>query len=398
MTTFVIVHGAWGGSYAFRHVKARLESGGHKVFTVSLTGIGERSHLAHPMVNLTTHIQDLVNVVLYEDLRDFVLVGFSYGGFVVTGALPRLSGRIRHLVYLDAFVPKHGDTALKLARGIDPPPESVGQEWFVSPAPRTYDDPAEAEWMDARRSPQPLRTLTEPVQIPVPIEDYPFKLSYIKATDVPRTDLGDEAIWAAAEKANTVEHLRQYYSAEAMWQAADHAKQSDRWDYYEIDTNHMVMCNRPDELAVMLAEIATGGLNLDEPELADVCGVWRLKRFAMFPDGPDNEKLPYGKKPEGRLMIMPNFYMSAIITPSKDADEAHDTFFNPIVAYSGLFTWESSTMTTVVDVAWQKDWPGTLQPRRARIVNGDLELRASVVRRAQPGKSVDAVIVWSREI
>ena len=85
MSTYVLVHGAWGGSYGWRHVRPLLQQAGHTVFTPSLTGLGERAHLATPEVNLTTHIQDVYNAIWYEDLTDIILVGHSYGGMVVTG-------------------------------------------------------------------------------------------------------------------------------------------------------------------------------------------------------------------------------------------------------------------------------------------------------------------------
>ena len=112
MAIYVLVHGGWSGAHGFRAVRRPLHAAGHDVFTPSLTGIGERAHLTSPQVNLTTHIRDVVNVILYEDLTDIVLLGFSYGGFVVTGALEHIARRVRHLVYLDAFVPDDGDTLL----------------------------------------------------------------------------------------------------------------------------------------------------------------------------------------------------------------------------------------------------------------------------------------------
>jgi pimeloyl-ACP methyl ester carboxylesterase len=108
MATFVLVHGGWSGAHGFRKVRPLLRAAGHEVFTPSLTGIGERAHLTSPSVNLTTHIRDVVNVVLYEDLDDITLLGFSYGGVVVTGTLDHIADRVRHLVYLDAFVPTSG--------------------------------------------------------------------------------------------------------------------------------------------------------------------------------------------------------------------------------------------------------------------------------------------------
>lgn len=116
MTTFVLVHGAWRGSYTFRHVRKELGYAGHEVFTPSLTGIGERAHLLSPQINLTTHIDDVVNVILYEDLHDIVLLGFSYGGAVITGSLKHVADRVQHLVFVDAFVPRRGDRLRPLAR------------------------------------------------------------------------------------------------------------------------------------------------------------------------------------------------------------------------------------------------------------------------------------------
>ena len=111
MTTFVLVHGAWAGAHGWRHVRTLLTAAGHDVFTPSLTGIGERVHLASPQVDLTTHVTDVVNQVVFEDLREIVLVGYSYGGVVVTGAAEHIHDRIRELVFLDAFVPSDGESA-----------------------------------------------------------------------------------------------------------------------------------------------------------------------------------------------------------------------------------------------------------------------------------------------
>ena len=90
MAIFVLVHGAWGGAHGFRKVRGPLRAAGHEVFTPGLTGVGERVHLTSPQVCLTTHVTDVVNTVLYEDLHGIVLLGFSYGGFVTTGALEHI--------------------------------------------------------------------------------------------------------------------------------------------------------------------------------------------------------------------------------------------------------------------------------------------------------------------
>jgi pimeloyl-ACP methyl ester carboxylesterase len=113
--TYVIVHGAWGGSWAFKEVDSLLTEKECIVYRPSLTGLGERVHLASKDVGLTTHINDVVNMILFEDLRNVTLVGHSYGGMVITGVADSLPGRITKLIYLDAFVPDDGDNVIRLA-------------------------------------------------------------------------------------------------------------------------------------------------------------------------------------------------------------------------------------------------------------------------------------------
>ena len=116
MATFVLVHGAWSGAHGFRHVRRLLTASGHVVFTPSLTGIGERAHLTSPQVSLSTHVADVTNVILYEDLVDVVLVGFSYGGVVVTGCLEHVADRVAHLGVPRRLRPQRvGDSVERLA-------------------------------------------------------------------------------------------------------------------------------------------------------------------------------------------------------------------------------------------------------------------------------------------
>lgn len=171
MTTFLLVHGAWGGAHGFRHVRRILQAEGHEVFTPSLTGIGERVHLASPLVNLSTHVRDVTNQILYEDLQEIVLVGFSYGGFVISGALEHIADRVSDLVYLDAFVPRSGESVFGHLRGESRSKIELGEDLLVSGPAREYDDPAEAEWMTARRTTHPKGCFTEPVYISKPLED-----------------------------------------------------------------------------------------------------------------------------------------------------------------------------------------------------------------------------------
>jgi pimeloyl-ACP methyl ester carboxylesterase len=241
MAIFVLVHGAWGGAHGFRKVRGPLQAAGHDAFTPSLTGIGERVHLTSPQVCLTTHVADVVNAIRYEDLEGIVLLGYSYGGCVVTGALEHIAERVRHLVYLDAFVPRDGDSLDHMTGGVTPggtignAPRvpGLGAAWLVPPPPRDFDDPAEGEWSMARRTPHPVGCFTEPVRLPRPLEDYPFTRTYIKATGEPRPQAGDP-----------------------FWAAADQAASSPAWRYREIATNHMIPSNRPDELARLLLELA----------------------------------------------------------------------------------------------------------------------------------------------
>src|ERR1700675_3084673 len=91
-----------------------MQAAGHRLVTPSYTGLGERAHLANPSIDLDTHIQDILNVIEYEDLRDIILIGHSYGGMVATGVADRARDRISQLIYLDAFVPKDGQSLLDL--------------------------------------------------------------------------------------------------------------------------------------------------------------------------------------------------------------------------------------------------------------------------------------------
>lgn len=227
MTTFVLVHGAWGGSYGFRKVRPLLRAQGHEVFTPSLTGIGERSHLTGPWVSLSTHVLDVVNTVLYEDLRDIVLLGFSYGGMVVTGSLDAIGDRVRELVYLDAFVPDDGQSVATIAAARTPP-AGLGAPWLLPPFAREYESAEIAAFSEPRRTAQPARTFDEPVRLGTPLEQAGFGLTYIRATAEPNPAFEAAAARAAASPA---------------------------WRHHEIDTGHMVPENRPAELASILLNL-----------------------------------------------------------------------------------------------------------------------------------------------
>jgi pimeloyl-ACP methyl ester carboxylesterase len=234
MTTFVLVHGAWGGSYAWRNFANLLRSDGHEVYTPSLTGQGERSHLGGPDVTLTTHITDVVNVFKYEDLSDVVLVGHSYGGMVVTGVADKIAELISHLVYSDAFLPRDGESCFDLGGAGGHERAVIKDGWKVQ---SMGDEPAnptpEQQRQIELRAPQPKGTLTEPVSLKTALEDRAFSLTYIKAAGQPRPERGQH-----------------------FWDASDRTKDDPRWNYYEMPTGHGTYREMPERFREILYEVA----------------------------------------------------------------------------------------------------------------------------------------------
>jgi len=155
--TIVIVHGAWGGAWAFKKVEAMLRQKSFEVYRPQLTGQGDRVHLARPDIGLNTHIEDVVNTILYEDLRDIILVGHSYGGMVITGVADRVPDRIKRLVYLDALVPNDGESVQNIfGRGNDfiarmTKGDYIVPSWVKPDQPPPHDVP------------QSLKTFTDPI-------------------------------------------------------------------------------------------------------------------------------------------------------------------------------------------------------------------------------------------
>lgn len=111
--TYVIVHGAWGGAWQFKNTAKKLSENGNIVYRPTLTGLGERFHLLNDQINLDTHIKDVVNTILFENLNEVILVGHSYGGMVITGVSDSIPERIKKLVYLDAIVPNDNQSAVE---------------------------------------------------------------------------------------------------------------------------------------------------------------------------------------------------------------------------------------------------------------------------------------------
>ena len=167
-STFVFVPGAWHGAWCFRDVARMLREQGHEVHALTLTGLGDRAHLAHPDIDLDSHIDDVMAVIDAEELSDIFLVGHSYGGFVISGVAERRPDKIRSLVYLDAIVPKDGERLFdhlspEFQAGVIAGAEAQGQGYLV-PIP-SMDflaiGPEHADWMKRRLTPQPLKTATQ---------------------------------------------------------------------------------------------------------------------------------------------------------------------------------------------------------------------------------------------
>ncbi|NNE84725.1 MAG: alpha/beta hydrolase [Alphaproteobacteria bacterium] len=236
MATFVLVQGAWHGGWCWRRVSERLRAQGHTVFTPTLTGLGDRVHLATPDVDLDTHIADVLALVEAEELSDIVLCGHSYGGMVITGVADRIAEKISSLVFLDAFIPEDGQSLFaiqgpereNLSRGMA---AEKGDGWMIPSFPSEWfclTDPADAAWVDRRCVPQPIETFAQPVSLTGAWRNI-TRLSYIYA-------LG--------------------YKNSLFGPFAERAKADPDWHYHEVPCGHDVMVDMPDELTALLIEAA----------------------------------------------------------------------------------------------------------------------------------------------
>ncbi len=233
MATFVLVHGAYHGGWCWRDVARRLRADGHDVFTPTLTGLGERSHLLTAAVGLSTHVQDVLNVLLWEDLKEVILVGHSYGGMVVTGVADQAADRIADIVYLDAIVPENGQSTLD----VQPPGR---REWMTARAreaggiagepvdPEVYGvtEPQAKAWVASKCTPQPFAAISEKLRLSGKPAERVAKRLYILCTDPP------------------LPYMRQFY---------DTAEKATGWDTLELATGHDAMVTMPDKLSDILA-------------------------------------------------------------------------------------------------------------------------------------------------
>lgn len=231
MATFVLVHGAFQGGWVYARVARMLRKAGHEVYTPTLTGLGERSHLANQAINLETHIQDIVNTFKYEDLRDVILCGHSYGGLVITGVAGEIGDRIRTLFYLDAYVPAKGESLLGIngaEMSLAVLEEASRNGGVISPIPAAAFNvnAADAPRVDAMSGPQPLASFVQAVQVgadSVPVNNRTFVFATANGGD---------------------------------WFVSTHERLRDdcRWKVRTVQAGHSVMLDSPEELVALLLE------------------------------------------------------------------------------------------------------------------------------------------------
>ena len=219
--TYVLVHGASGGGWDWKTMDDLLTADGHRVYRPTLTGLGERLHLSNPDIDLTTHINDIVNVILFENLQDVVLVGHSYGGMVITGVMNEIPGRIKHAIFLDAAAPEDGQSAQDLWNIVS-----------ASSPHKVVDGIVYFSWLDPdaplpRDVPQSMKTLTEPVSFNNP-----------QALKLPVTFIAYMAPGQAIEER----------SADPSWQHAE----ARGWTILTLESDHNAQRSHPEELAALL--------------------------------------------------------------------------------------------------------------------------------------------------
>ncbi len=213
-----------------------LAARGHRLVAPTYTGLGDRAHLAHRRIDLDAHIEDLLAVMLYEDLRDVVLLGHSYGGMVATGIAERALERVSQRVYLDAFVPRDGQALFDL---VSPEARAAmraaaaeqGEGWRIPPNP-IADDTSEADraWILPRRVMQPLATFEQTLRV------------HGVADHLPRSYI----------------YCRRAAPGDVFRQFAERARQEPGWRLFELDASHSPNVTVPEALAELLAGIADG--------------------------------------------------------------------------------------------------------------------------------------------
>jgi pimeloyl-ACP methyl ester carboxylesterase len=230
MVTYVFLAGGGYGGYIWKEVASRLRAHRHEVFTPTLTGLGERAHLASPQIDLDTHVHDILGVFEFEDLHDVILVGHSYGGMVMTGVAQHIPHRLAHLVYLDALVPQDGQSVLDIigpfwSARFEERARTLGDGWRLPPFSEMTSG------VNAKTTAYPFQCFKQPLSLKNPA-----------ACSIPRTFIScTESGW----------------SAEHILPLARRARE-EGWNYYELATGHLAMITHPKELAYLLLEIAEG--------------------------------------------------------------------------------------------------------------------------------------------
>jgi pimeloyl-ACP methyl ester carboxylesterase len=244
MTDFVLVHGAWHGGWCWRRVVDRLHAQGHRAHAVTLTGLGERAHLMSSLITLETHIADVAGVIEAEELQDVVLAVHSYAGMIGTAIADRMPGRLKHLVYVDAVVPRPGESwsstqasatrEARLAAAQASPDYS-----FPAPDPAVFGLAAQDHaWVKRRQTPHPGHTYQAPLQFDPQ-----------RVAGVPRTFVD-----CVNPKLATIDPIRLRVRDPRFWDGAWAGGAGMR--IVELDTGHDPMVSAPAELATLLAQCA----------------------------------------------------------------------------------------------------------------------------------------------
>jgi len=241
MATFVLVHGGWHGGWCWQRVIPFLEAAGHEVYAPTLTGLAERAAELSPNIGLDTHIQDVVGLLQEKNLHGVILVGHSYGGMVITGVIDAVPERIAHLVYLDTFVPCDGESMIDvspLVMRLLLRKQAYGDGWKVDPL-GTYGVTTEPDrsWVLSKVTPQPLKTLEQPLHLKNPA---------IVST-VPRTHI-------KCISGGFFFLLMERIAAQILAPSALPPKEAG-WRLRQLPTGHDAMITMPRELADLLLEV-----------------------------------------------------------------------------------------------------------------------------------------------
>jgi pimeloyl-ACP methyl ester carboxylesterase len=257
MTVYVLVGGGWLGGWCWQEVAPRLRGEGHHVYPATLTGLGERVHLASPEVDLETHITDVVNLLVFEDLHDVVLLGHSYAGLVVTGVADRVPDRISELVYLDTGALPDGTVLIETfppeARWhIEKQVEEMGDGWRFPMPPQeelaTFGsleglDDDRIELLRSRAVDQPFGTFTRPLRLHNPAREALPKVGVL-------CSLSLEEVQAIIASGNPL--FREMAGP--------------NWRFVELPTGHYPMFSRPEDLAAVLLDLPSGASTQEDGE------------------------------------------------------------------------------------------------------------------------------------